>query len=48
MTDEQKKALRVTIDYLDSIMRESPNRELTDVSNYLENMYEKENEKNGK
>lgn len=42
MTDKQKKALRVTIDYLDSLMKENPNRELADVSNYLENMYQKE------
>ncbi len=45
MTDEQKKALRVTIDYLDDKMRDSPNRQLADVSNYLETMYEEENKK---
>lgn len=42
MTEEQKTALRTTIDYLDSLMEKAPNRELADVSNYLENMYQEE------
>lgn len=35
---ELKDALQQVIDYLDSKMEESPNRELADVSNYLENV----------
>jgi hypothetical protein len=36
MTDEEKKAFRTVIDYLDKQMQEAPNRELADTSNYLE------------
>jgi hypothetical protein len=36
-------ALRIVIDYLDKMMEESPNRELADVSNYLEALYQKLN-----
>jgi hypothetical protein len=43
MTDEQKKAFRVVIDYLDKQMQEAPNRELADTSNYLEAELSKEN-----
>ena len=42
MTEEEKKAFRITIDYLDNIMKDTPSRELADVSNYLENMYQEE------
>jgi hypothetical protein len=42
MTDEQKRALRITIDYLDSLMRQNPSQALADVSNYLEDMYQEE------
>lgn len=47
MTAEQKKAMRTTIDYLDSLMEQNPSRELADTSNYLENLYQEEI-KNGK
>ena len=42
MTEEQQKAMRVVIDYLDGKMEEAPNRDLADVSNYLEDIYQKE------
>lgn len=38
MSDELKKAMRMVVDYLDEQMRNAPNRELADVSNYLENL----------
>lgn len=38
---ELSKALRTVIDYLDEKMNEDPNRELADVSNYLENELKK-------
>lgn len=44
MTEDQLSALRTVIDYLDEQMNEQPNRELADVSNYLENIYQ-ENKK---
>lgn len=42
MTDQQLKALRITIDMLDEKMEDSPSRELADVSNYLEAMYQEQ------
>jgi hypothetical protein len=38
MTEEQKKALRIVIDYLDAKMEDAPDRQLADISNYLENL----------
>lgn len=35
------KALRIVIDWLDEQMEESPSRELADVTNWLENEYQK-------
>jgi hypothetical protein len=35
---ELKEALQVVVDHLDAKMEESPNRELADVSNYLQAM----------
>lgn len=40
MTDEVKKAMRITIDYLDGLMEAEPNQELANISNYLEEMYQ--------
>jgi hypothetical protein len=40
MSAEQLQALRTTIDYLDELMDESPSRELADISNYLEKIYQ--------
>lgn len=37
---ENKKALQLVIDMLDAEMEESPDRELADVSNYLQEKLE--------
>jgi hypothetical protein len=41
MNEEQKQALRTVIDMLDGQMNSAPNSELADISNYLENLYQK-------
>lgn len=38
MNEELKKALRKVIDYLDEKMAASPDQELANTSNYLENI----------
>ena len=35
---ELKQALQIVIDYLDEKMQDAPNRQLADVSNYLEDV----------
>lgn len=42
MSDNQVKALRIVIDMLDEKMEDTPSRELADVSNYLESMYQEQ------
>lgn len=42
MSDEVKKAMQTVVDYLDDKMREAPNRQLADVTNYLAELLEKE------
>lgn len=42
MTDEQRKAIKTTVEYLDSIMLKSPNREVADTCNYLQQLLEEE------
>lgn len=41
MTEELLQALRTVINYLDEQMNEQPSRELADISNYLENIIQK-------
>lgn len=36
-----KEALQIVVDHLDDEMEKSPNRELADVSNYLQAMMDK-------
>lgn len=40
MTAEQKLKLRKGIDMLDAIMEKTPNQELADASNLLEELYQ--------
>lgn len=40
MTDNQKKRLRAAIDKLDEMMQSLASRELADVSNQLEELYQ--------
>lgn len=41
MTDEVKAKIRELITYLDSVMENTPSREVADVSNYLEDVLAK-------
>jgi len=38
MTPEVKAAIRTTIDYLDQLMEQQPNRQVADASNLLEEL----------
>lgn len=38
MSEDVRQAIRITVDYLDTLMNETPSREVADVSNYLENL----------
>lgn len=40
MNSEQKHSLHIVIAMLDKKMEDSPNRELADVTNYLQALYE--------
>lgn len=42
MSEELKQAMRKVIDYLDAKMEKAPNRQLADVSNYLEQLLQNE------
>ena len=42
MTPTQLEALKIVVEMLDNLMEKTPNKELADVSNYLQEMIDKE------
>lgn len=40
MTEDERKAISATVEYLDKLMQAGPNRELADTCNYLQGLLE--------